>query len=341
MRWQVWPRSSQVPSPRAGMRAPLASTYCMVRSAISYPKSVPFGRLRRRADDAPVRPLEVGDLGHLGVRQCEVEYCHIFCESFLLRGTRDRHDALLNQPAQRHLAGALAVCLADALERGVARRLAARDRAIGGDGQAVAADRAEDLGLIEVGMHFELLVDQRLLGEPRRLVEQRDVEVGDADMLRLALALDLVEERDRLAERHARARPVDQQEIDPRHPELLEALVNRALEVDGAELVPPDLRREEHVLALDPGGAQALSHFALIAVHLRGVEMAPARLERGADDVDAQRLFQGHSSEPDRRNAGAVRLHVLHRCFLRRFWRMSYSENRVPLSWTSAGGRKF
>src|SRR5215470_16386767 len=101
MRWQVRPRSSQVPSPRAGMRAPLASTYCMVRSAIRYLKSaIPFRRLRRRADDAPVRPLELGDLGHLGIRQREIEYCHIFREAFLLRRARDRHDALLHEPAQ-------------------------------------------------------------------------------------------------------------------------------------------------------------------------------------------------------------------------------------------------
>ena len=53
---------------------------------------------------------EGGDLGHLGAGQREVEDREIGLGVRLARGARDGRDALLlDQPAQGHLAGILAV----------------------------------------------------------------------------------------------------------------------------------------------------------------------------------------------------------------------------------------
>ena len=54
---------------------------------------------------------------------------------------------------------------ADRGESRIARHPAERDRAIGGDGEAVAADRGEELSLVEIGMVFDLVGDDRLAGD--------------------------------------------------------------------------------------------------------------------------------------------------------------------------------
>ena len=77
----------------------------------------------RRIDHAAVGPLELADLGHLGLAQGEVEDREIGGQMVGLGGARDRDDALLHQIAQRDLRRALAMRLADALEHLVAGTL--------------------------------------------------------------------------------------------------------------------------------------------------------------------------------------------------------------------------
>src|SRR5262245_34642384 len=201
---------------------------------------VPFGCVRR-IDHATVRLLELADFGHFRVAQLEIEDREVGGEMVGIGGARDRHDALLDQIAQRHLRGALAVVLADALEHRVARHLAAGDRAIGGRRDAVLTTGGEHLALIEERMDLDLVRRQRLARELDRLRKQRGGEVGDADMLGTPVPFGFAKHRERVCQRHLRIGPVDQQEIDPRQLELLQALVERALEVGGRQLVLIDL----------------------------------------------------------------------------------------------------
>src|SRR5580693_1042633 len=56
MRAQLRPRSSQVPSPSSGIRAPLAAMLGMAALALTFPRlAIPLRRLRR-TDDARTRP---------------------------------------------------------------------------------------------------------------------------------------------------------------------------------------------------------------------------------------------------------------------------------------------
>ena len=63
-------------------------------------------------------------------------------------------------------------------------------------------------------MILRLQGDQRLGAERDRLVEQRDVEIGDADMARQPLPLGLGQRRHGFFERDRRIGPVHQQEVD-------------------------------------------------------------------------------------------------------------------------------
>ena len=111
-------------------------------------------------------------------------------------GARDGAEAELHQIAQRHLRGALAVRLADALERVGARHLAARDRHIGDHRHAVLLARRQHLVLVDEGMHLDLVADQRLGGHRPGLVQHLAGEIGDADMLGLAVLLGLAQRAD-------------------------------------------------------------------------------------------------------------------------------------------------
>ena len=77
---------------------------------------------------------------------------------------------------------------------------------------------------------------QRLGAELDRLIEQRDVEVGDADVPRQPLPLGLGQRRHGFGERNLRVRPVHQQEIDIVDLERGEALVDRLREGVGAQI---------------------------------------------------------------------------------------------------------
>ena len=64
--------------------------------------------------------------------------------------------------------------------------------------------------------------------------------------------------------------------------------------------------------ALEAYAKQTSADFALIAVHLRGVEMPIAELQRRLDQIDAQILLQRHSAETEHWNARAVRFNDVH-----------------------------
>ena len=92
---------------------------------------------------------------------------------------------------------------------------------------------------------------------------------------------------------------MDHQQIDPGQGELLEALVDRALEIARRQPGEPDLGGEKNLVALEARTADAGADLALIAVHLCGVEMAIAEMQGRLDQFDAKILFQRHGAEPE------------------------------------------
>ena len=69
----------------------------------------------------------------------------------------------------------------------------------------------------------------------------------------------------------------------------------------------PDFGGDEHLVALDAGGAQPLAHLAFVVVQLGGVDVAVAEPQRLLDDPRAGTPAQLPGAETDQRDAGAVR----------------------------------
>src|SRR5580692_1299913 len=105
---------------------------------------------------------------------------------------------------------------------------------------------------------------------------------------------------------------MDQQQIDPRQLEPLQALIDRALEVARRQAVEPNFCGDEDVLARHAGGAEAFADFALVAVVLRGIEMPVTEMQRRLDQLDAQIVLQRHGAEPDHRDSGAMTFDHVH-----------------------------
>jgi len=237
--------------------------------------------------------------------QGKIEDRAVFREPLWPLGARDCGEAEFDEIAQRHLRGSLAVRRADAPKHRIAQDRAARQRTIGRNRDPQAPARCDHARLIEIGMHLDLIGDERLTRKRYRLLDQRDGEVGDADMARAAIALDPRQRAKRIGERYFRIRPVDQQEVEGRHAELAETLIDRAFKVARRQAVVPYLGDEKNLLALDPGGGEPLPDLALIAVHLRGIEMAIAVPQRRADDIDAGCVPELHGSQSKDRDGGA------------------------------------
>jgi hypothetical protein len=70
----------------------------------------------------------------------------------------------------------------------------------------------------------------------------------------------------------------------------------------------PHLRGDEHRVAFQPGGAQPLSHLALVIIKLGGVDVTVAEPQRLLDDARTGAPAQLPGAETDERDAGAVRL---------------------------------
>jgi hypothetical protein len=165
------------------------------------------------------------------------------------------------------------------------------------------------LSSVEIGVILGLQRHQRLRAEADGLVEERDVEIGDADVAGEALALRLGERAHRLGQRNLQVRPVHQQKVNMVDAESLQALVDRAREVIGTQVFMRDLGAQEDVRARDAGGAHAFADLPLGAVLPGGVDVPGAELQRGRDVLGAHVAHAG-GAEPDCRHGGAMRRQV-------------------------------
>ena len=139
-------------------------------------------------------------------------------------------------------------------------------------------------GLVaEVGVHLDL-VDRRhhvgLRGQPR---EVGRLEVGDADRAGPTVRL-VLDERppggDEVTVVLRRQRPVDQEQVDVVEAEVGERLVEGRACLLGLVEAVVELAGDEQLLARDPGVTDRLADALLVAVHLRGVDVPVAGLER-------------------------------------------------------------
>src|SRR5262249_56508764 len=80
-----------------------------------------------------------------------------------------------------------------------------------------------------------------------------------------------------------------------------------ALKLARREMRRPDFGGDKHVAALDAGGMQSLAHFALVVVHLRGVDMPVTKPQCRLDHAGAGAPAQIPGAKPKERNLGAVR----------------------------------
>ena len=201
----------------------------------------------------------------------------MFSDSRSIRDVRGIADnVLLHQPAQTNLRGGLAVGPPDPGQRLVVLDATLRHRTIGDHSHALAGAGLQHLGLVEVGMVFDLIAHQRRRAGRNRLFDQGHGEVRDADVPGHAELPDMRQRAQRFLKRHLRIWPVQQQQIDFGKPQLGQALLGGTLEVVRREMGGPDLGRHEYLVASDPRGAQTLADLALVLIDLRGVDVAIA-----------------------------------------------------------------
>ncbi len=105
---------------------------------------------------------------------------------------------------------------------------------------------------------------------------------------------------------------MEQQEVDVRRVEAVEARSGRLDHVVVAGVSRGDLRREEHVLAVDVGVGDRAPDLGLVAVQLRRVDVSIAEFQGGRHRLVARLAGELPRSESHLRNARAVRLGVLH-----------------------------
>ncbi len=111
----------------------------------------------------------------------------------------------------------------------------------------------------------------------------------DTPMLRARPSrLELLERlpgRDEVTVVERRQRPVNQEQVDIVEAERLERAVESATGVVGPVKAVVELARDEHVAAVDTGAADALPDTCLVLVHLRGVDVAVADIQRRPDGI--------------------------------------------------------
>ena len=187
----------------------------------------------------------------------------------------------------------------DLRDGGVRQHTTHSHRAVGGNREPRLARRIDHQRLVQIGMIFELIGDERNGRETGRLVEQSPIEIADAYMTDFARSHGLIEQTYLLGERHTVVRPMQQQEIDIFASQLPEALIDRRDEPTLRIVGDPDFRGDEYFGARDAGRDDTFAHLLLIAVDLRGVDVAEASLQRSRNDAQHVRASHAIRTKPD------------------------------------------
>ena len=232
-------------------------------------------------------PVERGDRDHVRLVELEVEEREVLLDPAAVDRLREDDVAALDVPAEGDLRRTAAEPLGDPADDRVVGHLPAGDRRPGlGDDLVVGVERAElvldeeraDLDLVHRGSH---------LGGAEEVAQVVGLEVGDPDRLRPAGRVDLLHglpARDVVG--HRRQRPVDEEEVEVVEAQGRQAGVERPEDVVALEPVVVQLAGDEDLVARDPGLADGQADLALVAVHLRGVDVPVADLERRGRGLD-------------------------------------------------------
>ncbi len=95
---------------------------------------------------------------------------------------------------------------------------------------------------------------------------------------------------------------MNQQKVDMRHAEPLQAAFDRRLEIARRKIQVTHLGGEEYLVARHAGLADALPDLGLVVIEDGGIDMAVAHFQSRADRLDADVALQRHRAEPDGRN---------------------------------------
>jgi hypothetical protein len=140
---------------------------------------------------------------------------------------------------------------------------------------------AAQLGLGKAGVQLDLVHRRDEAGLADDPVEVRGGEVGHADRPRPPVVEHPLEPAPGVDVPVPRGqRPVDQVEVDVVRAQPQQALLQRADGLVPAVPVVGQLGGQEHVLAGQAGLGERLPDALLVAVHLRGVDVPVARVER-------------------------------------------------------------
>src|SRR5260370_35895195 len=102
---------------------------------------------------------------HLGCTEFEIEDRHVLLQALWLGGARDHDGAFLDEKPQADLPGRLAVMRADQTQLRIISGASARDRAVGGNRQAMRSARRDHLRPTDVTVPFDLSGAARLRRE--------------------------------------------------------------------------------------------------------------------------------------------------------------------------------
>jgi hypothetical protein len=157
---------------------------------------------------------------------------------------------------------------------------------------------------------FDLVADD--VGMAHRLVEQCRREIADADEAGLAGLAQSGHRLERLGQGHGAARPMDQQQVEMIEAQLLEAVLGAARDVLRREMVARQFCRDPQLATGDSGLRDALADLGLVAIELRGIDVAITHGDRVAHRAGAIGTVQRPGAEAQRRHARVFYLDEFH-----------------------------
>ena len=216
---------------------------------------------------------------HLGRRELEVEEGGVLGDARAMDRLGQRHEALLQGPAEHDLRRRPGVRRGHRLHDRVMQAPAAGQRAVGLDGDAVSPAEVDQRGLGEERVQLELVDHRRHVRRRQQLAQVRLHVVADADRACPALGVDRLQRAPapRPSFEHG---PVDEVQVDVLEADGGEAPLERP--PCGVVAVVPvaQLGGDEDFAAGDAGGAQCRADVPLVAVDVRRVDVPVAQLER-------------------------------------------------------------
>ena len=200
----------------------------------------------------------------------------------------------------------------DRRKRGVGSHPALRQRTIGHQRNRFLVKKLAQPGLVQHDMVFDLVAGDRGADVLDHGLQQRNVEIGDADGAGAALFLQLHQRLEHRGQIHLRRWPVHQVEIDLIEPELVQGCIERPADGIRRQVLVPDLGGDVQILAGNAGGGNRGADRLLIAVHLRGVEMPIAEPQRAFNRGAAGLALHTESAQPEPGQTDALGLQMFH-----------------------------